>query len=227
METIKKAKSRSVRYKLKDGTPVPSVTTILGVLNKPALLVWANNLGLQGYKMGEYVDELAQVGTCAHTMVEAMLKGIEPELADFSKTQIDKAENSILSFLEWQKSNQLEVIQTELQLVSEKLKFGGTVDCYCKLNDKFTILDFKTGKGIYDDYLFQVSAYKYLAVENGYPVHQVGMLQIGRTEDEGFSEVYLSNTDDYFELFKSCISIYNLKNKLKFNGKKKEVKNNG
>jgi hypothetical protein len=196
----------------------------LGVLNKPALLVWANNLGLEGYKMGEYVDELAQVGSCAHAMVEAMLKNTEPDLADFSKAQIDMAENSILSFLEWQKSNKLEVLQTELQLVSEKLKYGGTIDCYCKLNGLYTVLDFKTGKGIYDDYLFQVSAYKYLAIENGYPVNQVGILQIGRTEDEGFSEVYLTDTQLHFKLFSYCLEIYNLKNQLKFNGKKKESK---
>ena len=35
-------------YKTKDGKRVPGVTTILGVINKPALVRWANNLGLQG-----------------------------------------------------------------------------------------------------------------------------------------------------------------------------------
>ena len=36
------------RYKLADGTQVPGVTTITGQLNKPALIIWANRLGLQG-----------------------------------------------------------------------------------------------------------------------------------------------------------------------------------
>jgi hypothetical protein len=221
METIKKAKSRIDRYKLQDGTSVPSVTTILGVLNKPALLVWANNFGLQGYKIGEYVDELAQVGSCAHSMVEAMLKGGTPDLDDYSKAQIDLAENSILSFLEWQRQNSFEVIETELLLVSERLRYGGTIDCYCKLNGKLTILDFKTGKAIYDEHILQVSAYKNLAIENGYPVNQVGILQIGRTEDEGFSECYISDTETHFELFKSCLNIYNLQKLLKNNNNKK------
>ena len=221
MEKIAKAVSRQNRYKLTDGTVVPSVTTILGVLNKPALLVWANNLGLQGYKMGEYVDELAQVGTCAHLMITSMLQGQKPDLDDFSKVQIDMAENSVLSFLEWQRQNDFYIIETELQLVSENLRYGGTIDCYCKLNNKFTILDFKTGKSIYDEHLLQVSAYKHLAEENGFKVEQVGILQIGRTEDEGFSECYISDTETHWELFKSCLNIYHLQKALKSNSNKK------
>ena len=37
-----------IRYKTTDGTIVPGVTTILGILNKPALVRWANQLGLRG-----------------------------------------------------------------------------------------------------------------------------------------------------------------------------------
>ena len=36
------------RYKIEDGTIVPGVTTVVGILNKPALVPWANKLGLEG-----------------------------------------------------------------------------------------------------------------------------------------------------------------------------------
>ena len=50
-------------YKTKDGKRVPGVTTILGVINKPALVRWANNLGLQGIDSTNYVDATARCGT--------------------------------------------------------------------------------------------------------------------------------------------------------------------
>ncbi len=51
MKTEAVAAKRSkvhTRYKLKNGLLVPGVTTVTGVLDKPALIIWANRLGLQG-----------------------------------------------------------------------------------------------------------------------------------------------------------------------------------
>ena len=46
-------------YKLASGARVPGVTTVLSVLNKPALVPWANKLGLEGIDVRKYVDALA------------------------------------------------------------------------------------------------------------------------------------------------------------------------
>ena len=48
-------------YLLKDKTRVPGVTTITGILDKPALKTWANKIGLQGIEIKKYVDSLAAV----------------------------------------------------------------------------------------------------------------------------------------------------------------------
>ena len=48
VKDLPKKANAHTQYKLVDGTKVPSVTTVLGILNKPALVKWANNLGLQG-----------------------------------------------------------------------------------------------------------------------------------------------------------------------------------
>jgi len=58
-EQVMKRSRAHITYKLADGVPVPGVTTILSVLNKPALVKWANNLGLQGIDSSKYVDEKA------------------------------------------------------------------------------------------------------------------------------------------------------------------------
>ena len=68
-------------YKTADGTRVPGVTTICGVMDKPALVKWANNLGLQGTDSTKYVDALAASGTLAHYWAEEVLIGREPDQA--------------------------------------------------------------------------------------------------------------------------------------------------
>jgi hypothetical protein len=57
-------------YKLADDSRVPGCTTICGILDKPALLEWANRIGLQGIEMRRYVDDKADIGTLAHDMIE-------------------------------------------------------------------------------------------------------------------------------------------------------------
>lgn len=99
--SAKKAQAHIV-YKLKDGTRVPGVTTLTGVMDKPALVPWANRLGLERIKVREYVDDLAQIGRLAHYMVqcrvESMIKGdeVKPDLSDYTPNQIDLAENGFL-----------------------------------------------------------------------------------------------------------------------------------
>jgi len=99
-EVVRKAKPHQ-HYILESGQEVPGVTTALGVLNKGALIGWANKIGLQGIKVHEYVDDLADVGTCAHYLVQCHLSGEKPDLQDFTPRQVDRAENCLISYFEW------------------------------------------------------------------------------------------------------------------------------
>ncbi|GAI86127.1 unnamed protein product, partial [marine sediment metagenome] len=45
----------------------------IGVLNKPALVPWANNLGLQGINVKDYVDDKADIGTLAHLNLQILI----------------------------------------------------------------------------------------------------------------------------------------------------------
>ena len=104
----KKSKQHTV-YKNKDGKRLPGVTTILGVMNKPALVKWANNLGLQGIDSSKYVDTLAGVGTLTHAMIHHDLGGEIPEFDSYSKDDISLAENSFLKYLDWKEANWIEM----------------------------------------------------------------------------------------------------------------------
>ena len=205
----KKSKAHQI-YKLEDGTKVPGVTTVLGLLNKPALVIWANRLGLQGIDSSKYRDAMAEVGTLAHQMVVDYFNDVKTDTTDYSENQINLAENCLLSFWEWEKGHKIEVIMAEKQLVSTEYGFGGTIDCFCKLDGQPTLLDFKTGKAIYPEMMYQLAAYEQLLAEDRHSVEIIRILRIGRDEDEGFEERQVGDTSKYFDIFKHCLAIYNL-----------------
>lgn len=204
------------RYQLADGTPVPGVTTILGVLNKPGLVPWANKLGLQGIDTRKYVDKLASIGTLAHHLVQCRLSGTTPELAAYSAEEQERAENSLRSYLAWEARQQLVPVACELRLVSERHRFGGTVDLIATLDGIPTLVDFKTSAALYPEHLHQVAAYALLAAENGFTIAEVRTLRIGRTPDEGFQEVVrrVATLAPHQELFLHCLAIYQLQREL-------------
>jgi hypothetical protein len=158
------------RYFKKSGTLVPGVTTVIGVLAKPALYPWHNKMGLAGIDTSKYVDVLALIGTLGHDLICCHNQQREFKPDGTPLELIDKAENCLLSYFEWAKQHKIEPILCEQQLVSEDFSYGGTVDMYALVDGVRTLLDYKTGKGIWPEHVYQVAAYRQLLQENGYPV---------------------------------------------------------
>ena len=197
-------------YKLKNGKKVPGVTTIISILAKPALIHWAWDLGTKGVDYRKFRDDKADIGSLAHYLIMCYLKKETPDTSDYSKKQIDQAENCIISFFEWKKMHSFEPILIESPLVSEKYKFGGTPDLLAKINGEYCLIDFKTGKAIYTEMLYQLSAYQQLLMENGYKVDNERILRIGRSENEDFEERRIGNLKKEWEIFEHCLKIYKL-----------------
>jgi|Deesub1362A_J573_1020465.scaffolds.fasta_scaffold00107_41 hypothetical protein len=215
-ERLKAVSKTHQRYRLADGTIVPSVTSILGILAKPALVHWAWKLGTEGIDYRTYTNEAKAVGALVHEMILAHFKEVEVDYSNYTKNQIEMAENSFLSFLEWAKKHKFEPILIEMPLVSEKYRFGGTPDFYGRVDGVPGILDFKSGSGIYEEYCYQVGGYKILLNEVGYEVRFAKLIRITREEDEQFE---VKNIDydpliHYETIFLSIRSLYGLiKNK--------------
>lgn len=214
-DKLKYVAKAHIVYKLSDGkTRVPGATTITGLLNKPYLVKWANNLGLEGIDSSKYTDEAAKIGTLAHAMIQADLQGEEIDQSQYSPVQIDLAENALISFFEWKGRHKIEPIHCETPFVSDAMKYGGTVDCYCLLDGKPTLLDFKTGKAIYEEYFVQLAAYAALLRENGFEVAETRILRVGRDATEGFEERSVADTRKWFEIFRKLLDVYYLKKEL-------------
>ena len=147
-------------YHLKDNTRIPSVTTILGRFkNAGPLMHWAWTCGRDGKDYRQERDTAASIGTQAHDAVEHWIKG-EPFAIEH-----EAAQRSFDAFLEWANQTQLKVTHTEVPLVSEQYKFGGTLDAML-IRNKRSLGDWKTSNGVYPEYLCQIAAYGILWEEN-------------------------------------------------------------
>lgn len=199
-------------YQLADGARVPGTTTVIGLLNKPQLVAWANRLGLAGLNANDYRDSMAGVGTLAHAMAQAELSGqpLSEDLTEYSPKEISLAENAMIKFLGWRKAHDFKPILIEKPLVSEQHCFGGTIDAYGVLDGVPALIDLKTSGHIYDDMQYQLAAYRQLLTENGYQVDSARILRIGRDESEGFEERIFGGLDKAWEVFWHLRQIYNL-----------------
>lgn len=213
MKALNKHRAHT-RYTTKDGRPVPGVTTILGILNKPALVKWANNLGLQGIDSNKYTDSTATVGTIAHYLVECELAEKQPDLSEYSPAEVELARPCYDKWMQWRQPRDFKVILSEEPIVSETYGYGGTVDVYADIDGVATLLDIKTSKGIYPEMMHQVAAYRQLLVEHSYPVDQVLIVRIGRNPDEGFESRVINGLDKHWEVFQHCLAIYELQKEL-------------
>lgn len=197
-------------YKLADGTRVPGATTVLGVLSKPQLVKWANNLGLQGIDSSTYVDSLAQVGTLAHYLIQCDLTGESPQVSSYSQDMQDAAAQSIASWLAWRRVHTIDPILNEAPFVSEAYRYGGTIDLYAMIDGVPTLADIKTAKAIYSEHKTQVTAYGTLLAEHGMPVAALRIIRVGREAGEGFDDTTVDLLAERWKFFLACLAVYNL-----------------
>jgi len=158
---------------------------------------------------------MADIGTLAHQMIVDYFNKVETDTSEYSQSQIDLAENCLLSFWEWEKGHKIEVILAEVPLISHQYGYGGTIDCFCKLDGQPTLLDFKTGKAIYPEMFYQLAAYEQLLAEAGHLIEVTRILRIGRDNDEGFEERTVGKLDNQWSIFINCLNIYNLQKDIK------------
>jgi len=167
-----------------DGMPVASVTGILKVINKPALMFWAGNCVATHWhnaiEPGETYDEIqlerimkdskmsfrqksgdaASIGTIVHDYAEQVALGNKP------KMPVNKqAKDGVKAFLDWVKDSKVEFIEPEFKVFSKDFVYVGTCDLDCMIDGKRTILDYKTSSGIYPEMHFQTAAYAYAREE--------------------------------------------------------------
>jgi hypothetical protein len=179
----------SHRYKLQGRKDyLISVTTCTGVIDKSRFLIpWA--VGLTGTFLRQYFEnakvnqftseellpvieealkqhqvkkeEAASIGTLVHDWAEkfgvATVQGLDlpeiPEEAD------EKVHAGINAFLDWFNSHEIKFVDAERLLFSKRYEYAGLTDAIAIIDGRKTLIDYKTGKGIYNEFYYQIAAY--------------------------------------------------------------------
>lgn len=198
-------KSTHTKYFNKEGMEVPSATTVLKLLNKPALVYWANYLGFKNLDVDEVVNESARLGTLIHWLINAYLEKSLIIYVPDGEFPIKLVSSYFNSFKIWYNTNDVEPILLEKSFSSELV--GGTLDFYGRINGKLTLLDFKTSKKIRLSMFFQLAIYCILLEENGYEVEQVGILLVN---NKYRGEKYLTREEltPYIDFVKELINLF-------------------
>lgn len=170
-------------YRLSDGTKVPSVTTITGRFkDSGALIRWAWKQGEAGIPLDKARDEAASAGALAHDMIEAKLCNTEgPRVVDIDAETLGRATNALGQFERWYAGSGILVTETEVPLVSEQHKFGGTFDAIGTLEDRAVLVDWKTSNGVYPEYIIQLGGYSILLKEcRGIELHEAHLCRFDK-----------------------------------------------
>ena len=214
-------------YYSPDGDRVPSVTTILGVVDKN-LTNWANKLGLQGKSLSDESSHVMGIGTLLHAYIEGMFRDEDVDDSGFTDEQKEVAQRCFGKFSLWASEHQITPISLELSLASGR--YGGTMDALLEIDRVVTIMDWKTSKDIYPEYFAQLSAYHNLISEKfdlgediGFTIpnniQQVGILKVPKENGQDF-EYSVRNVDsrefrNAWIYFEACLNLYNAKKRLK------------
>ena len=224
-------------YRAADGKRIPSVTTVLKIKDPGALINWAYTTGrehgvLEGRgeqsPAGLYEgSDILAIGTAVHAMCEAWVKGGNPQTvlteALDAKTVVDRdvfkrqAGSAYSAFEFWCKGTQLEIIDCEVQVISEAHRYGGTLDFIGKLDGKLVLGDFKTSNGVYPEMLCQLAAYAKAyeectdkKIDGGYH-----LLRFSKENGDFGHHYYPSLDDDAWPAFLHLRALYDLHEKLK------------
>lgn len=184
---------------------VPSVTTILKILAKPALVKWANIMGFKRRWVDDILEEKSEIGTVVHYVIESYLKNRYLVWVDGKFIAKPLVARYLNQFLTWYKSHEVEMIFMEESLTCEYC--GGTVDFYGVIDGKKTVLDFKTSKAIYSSMFLQLSAYVYMIEHQGLEVDQVAILAINEDKYK-YKVMSRKDMDKYIETFISLAKVF-------------------
>lgn len=215
-----------------NGKIVFGVTSITGILDKPALVYWAANMAAEWFEknvpLGTMIDEIsrariieglktafrhrskeaADIGTAVHKYLEEYLNaGINGDPLPPMPVN-ENIYNAIKAFLEWTRVNKVKFIAAERKVYSRKYGYAGTLDALGYVNGELCIIDFKTSSGIYPEMFLQTSAYaKAVNEEDGTKIKTCYIVRVPKDGSE-----FEVQKDDHmklnFESFLGCLENY-------------------
>lgn len=199
----------------------PSVTQILDQLRKIGLEYWFKT------NTPEYIAKASakgkNIGTATHTAIENFINtGVLSVDTEYPE-EVTTALKSFALFR--QEHPEIKLMNSELKLTSNIHGFNGTMDVMGEIDRVAIVGDWKTGEAkdkpfptIYDEYIYQVSAYLHLYNEvNGTNVSRAFILSIAK-DKVAYNLKFIEKEEIelcFKEVFLSALRILNYKKGVK------------
>lgn len=212
-------KPQQRRYAV-NGDRFVNVTTILGVLDKPALLDWAANLAREGQEWREVRDQAGDRGKSAHDLILRALLSERTSLADLP----DEYRAWGQAAYRWMRDRRPEVIEAERMVAAPSHGFAGRLDLLAEIDGTLTLCDWKTASAWkrkrkrcpecrdgcescdggyvegdlyppYDENLLQLDLYAQAIAESGYPEPERGLI-VRLGPDGNYDETFVDLLPD-------------------------------
>ena len=154
------------------GEVFPSVTTILGAINKPQLVDWAAKQAAiyavrEQPRLSKLSTELAvaEIAT-THKRITELSSEIGTHVHECIESQIavDNVEHNpwpehMRHFDRWKQAYKPEFLLSEATVYNRTVCYAGTLDMVANIGGVITLIDIKTGKNLYPEVALQLAAY--------------------------------------------------------------------
>lgn len=221
------------------GVDAPSVTTVLGILDKSdALIPWAvktaisfireNARNREAYptldallssaenNWRDVKETAADIGTEIHGMIEQYIKHGQDAVKEYRP----EVEKGFLAFLEWEKANGVTWEASEMMVFHPTLFYAGTLDAVAVMGGKRYVIDFKSSKGFYSTYGKQIAAYREAhGVMTGKITDGCAILRLDKVTGEPEFKDYTKRQDRDFKSFSKLLDFW-------YSDAKRKLKNN-
>lgn len=154
------------KYRGSDGLLLDRVTTLIGYcIDQSGLVRWSQ----QESEAQEITERACELGTAVHEVLESFVLGEEIVYSDdFEILMVQQ--KAVESIEKWQKGTGAQFVHSELMIVDDGNKAGGTTDLVIYIPETriyegvvyrkgYHLGDFKTSKDCYTSHYVQIAAY--------------------------------------------------------------------
>jgi len=169
-----------------------------------------------GIRLGEVkrhtkeVERAQETGTQAHHLIEwASRKAIGQEVGPEPKVR-EEALWAYMAWEDWVKQHRVRPIRIEQQVWSRRYGYAGTMDLLAEVDGELSLVDYKTGKAVYEESYLQNVAYQVALAEMGHGTPTRGyIVRLPKlTSDPAFEVVSVPPVSELFPVFLAVCEVW-------------------
>lgn len=151
-----------------------------------------------------------EIGSSVHALIEWNLRtelgqkvGPEPRLEG------DEAMHSFAEYEAWRADNEVVPLAIEQVVWHTHDRYAGTLDLLARVNGKVAVVDYKTSKGLYDEYDLQISAYGVALNWMGHGPAECGyIVRLPKTAKDGFEVKEVEQFSEHYPTFLHAVALH-------------------